>query len=98
MADEMRRFKGSDEKNPFEAMSERFDRAAQLLGLDEDLYKVMRVPSREIRFTSRFEGTLVHIQVSRAFVSSTISRVPGKRRISTHPDVSLDEVKLFRRG
>ena len=37
MADEMRRFKGSDEKNPFEAMSERFDRAAQLLGLDEDL-------------------------------------------------------------
>ena len=32
MADEMRRFKGSDEKNPFEAMSERFDKAAQLLG------------------------------------------------------------------
>ena len=49
MADEMRRFKGSDEKNPFEAMSERFDRAANLLGLDEDLYQLMRVPSREIK-------------------------------------------------
>ena len=47
MADEMRRFKGSDEKNPFEAMSERFDKAAQLLGLDADLYAVMRVPSRD---------------------------------------------------
>jgi glutamate dehydrogenase (NAD(P)+) len=45
MADEMRRFKGSDEKNPFEAMSERFDRAAQILDLDPDLYAVMRVPS-----------------------------------------------------
>jgi glutamate dehydrogenase (NAD(P)+) len=49
MADEMRRFKSSDEKNPFEAMSERFDRAAQLLGLDPDLYAVMRVPSRELK-------------------------------------------------
>ena len=49
MADEMRRFKASDEKNPFEAMSERFDRAAQLLGLEPDLYAVMRVPSRDGR-------------------------------------------------
>ncbi|MBA3335572.1 MAG: Glu/Leu/Phe/Val dehydrogenase, partial [Acidobacteria bacterium] len=49
MADEMRRFKGSDEKNPFEAMSERFDRAAQLLGLEPVLYAVLRVPSRELK-------------------------------------------------
>ena len=63
MADEMRRFKGSDEKNPFEAMSERFDRAAQLLDLEEDLYAVMRVPSRELKVYIPVRMDTGHIQV-----------------------------------
>ncbi|MGH9855447.1 MAG: Glu/Leu/Phe/Val dehydrogenase dimerization domain-containing protein, partial [Blastocatellia bacterium] len=36
------------EENPFESMMSRFDHAAQLLKLDPDLYKVLRVPNREI--------------------------------------------------
>src|SRR4029078_4988882 len=63
MADEVRRFTGSDEKNPFEAMSERFDRAARLLGLEEDLYAVMRVPSREIKVYVPVRLDSGHIQV-----------------------------------
>ena len=35
------------EENPFESMMSRFDRAAQILKLDPDLYAVMRVPNRE---------------------------------------------------
>ena len=37
------------EENPFESMMSRFDRAAQLLDLDPDLYAVLRVPNRELK-------------------------------------------------
>jgi glutamate dehydrogenase (NAD(P)+) len=96
MADEMRRFKGSDEKNPFEAMSERFDRAAQLLGLDTDLYAVMRVPSREIKVYIPVRMDTGHIQVFEGFrVQHNFARGPAKGGIRYAPDVSLDEVKAL---
>ena len=96
MADEMRRFKGSDEKNPFEAMSERFDRAAQLLGLDPDLYAVMRVPSREIKVYIPVKMDTCHIQVFEGYrVQHNFARGPAKGGIRYAPDVSLDEVKAL---
>ncbi|MBX3300147.1 MAG: Glu/Leu/Phe/Val dehydrogenase [Acidobacteria bacterium] len=96
MADEMRRFKGSDEKNPFEAMSERFDRAAKLLGLDDDLYAVMRVPSREIKVYVPVRMDTGHIQVFEGFrVQHNFARGPAKGGIRYAPDVSLDEVKAL---
>lgn len=96
MADEMRRFKGSDEKNPFEAMSERFDRAAQLLGLDPDLYAVMRVPSREIKVYVPVKMDTGHIQVFEGFrVQHNFARGPAKGGIRFAPDVTLDEVKAL---
>ena len=96
MADEMRRFKGSDEKNPFEAMSERFDRAAQLLGLDPDLYAVMRVPSRELKVYIPVRMDTGHIQVFEGFrVQHNFARGPAKGGIRYAPDVSLDEVKAL---
>src|ERR671913_2274312 len=96
MADEMRRFKGSDEKNPFEAMSERFDRAARLLGLDEDLYTVMRVPSREIKVYVPVRMDSGHIQVFEGYrVQHNFARGPAKGGIRYAPDVSLDEVKAL---
>jgi glutamate dehydrogenase (NAD(P)+) len=96
MADEMRRFRGSDEKNPFEAMSERFDRAAKLLGLDEDLYAVMRVPSREIKVYIPVRMDTGHIQVFEGYrVQHNFARGPAKGGIRYAPDVSLDEVKAL---
>lgn len=96
MADEMRRFKGSDEKNPFEAMSERFDRAAQILGLDPDLYAVLRVPSREIKVYIPVKMDTGHIQVFEGFrVQHNFARGPAKGGIRYAPDVSLDEVKAL---
>ena len=79
MADEMRRFKGSDEKNPFEAMSERFDRAALLFGLDEDLYAVMRVPSREIKVYIPVTWIPVISRYSKDFEFSIISPAARQR-------------------
>ena len=94
MADEMRRFTGSDEKNPFEAMSERFDRAAQLLGLDADLYAVMRVPSRELKVYIPVRMDTGHIRVFEGYrVQHNFARGPAKGGIRYAPDVSLDEVK-----
>lgn len=96
MADEMRRFKSSDEKNPFEAMSERFDRAAQLLGLDPDLYAVMRVPSRELKVYIPVRMDSGHIEVFEGFrVQHNFARGPAKGGIRYAPDVTLDEVKAL---
>lgn len=96
MADDMRRFRGSDEKNPFEAMSERFDRAAKLLNLEEDLYAVMRVPSREIKVYIPVRMDTGHIQVFEGFrVQHNFARGPAKGGIRYAPDVSLDEVKAL---
>jgi glutamate dehydrogenase (NAD(P)+) len=96
MADEMRRFRGSDEKNPFEAMSERFDRAAKLLNLEEDLYAVMRVPSRELKVYIPVRMDTGHIQVFEGFrVQHNFARGPAKGGIRYAPDVSLDEVKAL---
>src|SRR5947208_530030 len=96
MADEMRRFIGSDEKNPFEAMSERFDRAAQLLGLDPDLYAVMRVPSRELKVYIPVRMDTGHIRVFEGFrVQHNFARGPAKGGIRYAPDVNLDEVKAL---
>jgi glutamate dehydrogenase (NAD(P)+) len=96
MADEMRRFKGSDEKNPFEAMSERFDRAAKLLNLDTDLYAVLRVPNREIKVYVPVRMDSGHIQVFEGYrVQHNFARGPAKGGIRYAPDVSLDEVKAL---
>ena len=96
MADEMRRFKGSDEKNPFEAMSERFDRAARLLGLEDDFYKVLRVPSREIKVYIPVKMDSGRIEVFEGFrVQHNFARGPAKGGIRYAPDVSLDEVKAL---
>lgn len=96
MADEQRRFKGSDEKNPFEAMSERFDRAAQLLGLEPDLYAVLRVPSREIKIYIPVKMDSGHIEVFEGFrVQHNFARGPAKGGIRYAPDVTLDEVKAL---
>src|SRR5688500_12649369 len=96
MADDMRRFRGSDEKNPFEAMSERFDRAAKLLDLEEDLYAVMRVPSRELKVYIPVKMDTGHIQVFEGFrVQHNFARGPAKGGIRYAPAVTLDEVKAL---
>ena len=86
----------SDEKNPFEAMRQRFDRAAKLLNLEEDLYKVMIVPSREIKVYIPIRMDSGHIEVFEGFrVQHNFARGPAKGGIRYSPDVNLDEVKAL---
>ena len=60
------------EQNPFESMMSRFDRAAQLLDLDPDLYTVLRVPNRELKVYIPTRMDSGRIQVLRVLCSITL--------------------------
>src|SRR5712691_7166839 len=79
------------EENPFEAMMERFDHAAQLLNLDPGLYKVLRNPEKQIIVSvpvlrdsgevEVFTGYRVLYNTSRGPVNTSTS--PESRRTGT---------------
>ncbi|HEX8267005.1 MAG TPA: Glu/Leu/Phe/Val dehydrogenase [Pyrinomonadaceae bacterium] len=93
MVDDARRFK---EENPFESMRARFDRAAQLLDLDPDLYRVMIVPNREIKVYIPVRMDSGRIEVFEGYrVQHNFARGPAKGGIRYAPDVTLDEVKAL---
>jgi len=84
------------EKNPFESMMSRFDRAAQLLDLDPDLYAVLRVPNRELKVYIPTRMDSGRIQVFEGYrVQHNFARGPAKGGIRYSPDVSLDEVRAL---
>src|SRR2546421_1194632 len=88
--------KMSKETNPFESMMERFDRAAQLLNLDPDLYAVMRVPNRELKVYIPTRMDSGRIQVFEGFrVQHNFARGPAKGGIRYSPDVNIDEIRAL---
>src|ERR1700682_4287608 len=84
------------EDNPFESMMSRFDRAAQLLNLDSDLYAVMRVPNRELKVDIPTRIDSGRIQVFEGFrVQHNFARGPAKGGIRYSPDVNIDEIRAL---
>jgi len=84
------------EDNPFESMMSRFDRAAQLLNLDSDLYAVMRVPNRELKVYIPTRMDSGRIQVFEGFrVQHNFARGPAKGGIRYSPDVNIDEIRAL---
>ena len=74
----------------------RFDRAAQLLDLDPDLYAVLRVPNRELKVYIPTRMDSGRIQVFEGFrVQHNFARGPAKGGIRYAPDVNLDEVRAL---
>ena len=93
MMDDPRRIR---EENPFESMMERFDRAAQLLNLNPDLYAVMRVPNRELKVYIPVRMDSGRIQVFEGFrVQHNFARGPAKGGIRYAPDVTIEEVRAL---
>jgi glutamate dehydrogenase (NAD(P)+) len=84
---------GGNEENPFEAMMERFDRAADLLSLDPGLYKVLRNPERQIITSIPITMDNGEIEVFTGYrVHYNTSRGPAKGGIRYDMQVTLDEV------
>jgi len=84
------------EENPFESMMSRFDHAAELLKLDPDLYKVLRVPNREITIYIPVYMDDGHVEVFTGFrVQHNFARGPAKGGIRYSPDVTLDEMRAL---
>ncbi len=85
-----------DEHNPFEAMMVRFDHAAALLNLDQGIYKVLRVPEKQLIAAVPIQRDNGEIEVFTGIrVIHNTARGPGKGGIRFDLRVTLDEVKAL---
>src|SRR5207244_13521065 len=77
-------------------MMSRFDVAAQKLGLDPGLYKVLREPVRETKVSIPIVMDDGHIEVFVGYrVLHNIARGPGKGGVRYDKNVTLDEVRAL---
>ncbi len=85
-----------DKENPFEAMMSRFRAASQILGLEEEVYNVLKVPARQVIVSLPVTMDAGNIRVFEGYrvVHSTILG-PSKGGIRFDPHVNLDEVKAL---
>ena len=84
------------ELNPWEAQAARFDFAANKLGLDEGIWKILRQPAREIivHFPVMMDDGRIEVFTGYRVQHST-ARGPAKGGIRYAKDVSLDEVRAL---
>lgn len=85
-----------DRENPFEAMMSRFHVASQLLGLEEEIYNVLKNPTRQVIVSlpvTMDNGTIRVFEGYRVIHSNILG--PSKGGIRFDPGVNLDEVKAL---
>jgi glutamate dehydrogenase/leucine dehydrogenase len=86
----------SDKENPFEAMMSRFHTAAQLLGLEDEVYNVLKSPAKQVIVSlpvTMDDGTIKVFEGYRVIHSTILG--PSKGGIRFDPHVNLDEVKAL---
>jgi len=85
-----------DEFNPLLSAQARFDQAAERLGIDEGMQKVLRTPTREIIVHIPIMLDDGRLEVFTGYrVQHSIARGPAKGGIRYAPDVTLDEVRAL---
>jgi glutamate dehydrogenase (NAD(P)+) len=85
-----------DKENPFEAMMSRFQTASQILGLEEQIYNVLKVPARQVIVSlpvTMDDGSIRVFEGYRVIHSTILGPSKGGIRFDTH--VNLDEVKAL---
>lgn len=85
-----------DRENPFEAMMSRFHVASQLLGLEDEIYNVLKNPTRQVIVTlpvTMDDGTIRVFEGYRVIHSNILG--PSKGGIRFDMGVNLDEVKAL---
>jgi glutamate dehydrogenase (NAD(P)+) len=84
------------EFNPLLSAQARFDEAAQRLGIDEGMQKVLRTPAREVIVHIPIMLDDGRLEVFTGYrVQHSIARGPAKGGIRYAPDVTLDEVRAL---
>src|SRR5437764_8011781 len=85
-----------DEENPFEAMMSRFDKAAELLDLEQGLYKVLRQAEKQIIVSIPVTRDNGEVEVYEGYrVLYNTSRGPAKGGIRFDMNVTIEEVKAL---
>jgi glutamate dehydrogenase (NAD(P)+) len=85
-----------DELNPRLSAEARFDKAADQLGIEDGMRKVLRSPSREIIVHIPVQLDDGRIEVFTGYrVQHSIARGPAKGGVRYAPDVTLDEVRAL---
>lgn len=85
-----------DKENPFEAMMTRFHKASQILGLEEEIYNVLKNPARQVIVSlpvTMDDGSIRVFEGYRVIHSTILG--PSKGGIRFDPHVNLDEVKAL---
>ena len=82
--------------NPLTIALDQFDRTAEVLHLDEDMRKVLRVPKREltVNFPVRMDDGRLEM-FSGYRVQHNVNRGPAKGGIRFAPDVDIEEVRAL---
>jgi glutamate dehydrogenase (NAD(P)+) len=86
----------TDKENPFESMMSRFQTAAKTLGLDEQVYNVLKAPVKQVIVSlpvTMDNGQIRVFEGYRVIHSNILG--PAKGGIRFDPHVSLDEVKAL---
>lgn len=85
-----------DEKNPLDSMMSRFDESANLLGIDEQTYNMLKYPAKEVKVNM----SLNHDDGSGGIydgyrVIHSVYLGPSKGGIRFAPDVNMNEVRAL---
>ncbi|HZT38271.1 MAG TPA: Glu/Leu/Phe/Val dehydrogenase [Bryobacteraceae bacterium] len=85
-----------NETNPWLSAEARFDQAADHLGIEDGMRKVLRSPAREVTVHIPVQLDDGRIEVFTGFrVQHSIARGPSKGGVRYAPDVTLDEVRAL---
>jgi glutamate dehydrogenase/leucine dehydrogenase len=85
-----------DRENPFEAMMSRFHVASQMLGLEDEIYNVLKNPARQVIVSlpvTMDDGSIKVFEGYRIIHSTILG--PSKGGIRFDMNVNLDEVKAL---
>ena len=85
-----------DHENPFESMMSRFKIASEILGLDEEVYNVLKTPAKQVIVSlpiTMDDGSIRVFEGFRVIHSNILG--PSKGGVRYDEDVNLDEVKAL---
>ena len=85
-----------DKENPLESMMSRFDRAAELLGISDEMYHILKMPRKQVTVglpVTMDNGTVKVFEGYRVIHSTILG--PSKGGIRFDPGVHIDEVRAL---